>query len=368
LKFIDEFRGGEQARRLAGAIGRIMAGRASADSRPLTIMEVCGTHTMAVARYGIRGLLPASLRLISGPGCPVCVTPHRWIDHAIALSRRPETTVCTFGDMLRVPGSTSSLERERSKGADVRIVASTLEALSLARENPKRQAVFLGVGFETTIPTVAVSILEARTGGLSNYSVLCGHKLMPPALEALSSGDFKPDGYLCPGHVSAILGSDVYQEVVRNHRIGCVIAGFEPLDILQAILMLARQAAAGRPAVENPYSRAVTREGNARARLVLSQVFEPVDDEWRGLGMIPSSGLRIRPEYSEFDAALRFPVEIEPTLEPAGCVCGSVLRGSVTPAECGLFGSSCTPDNPVGACMVSAEGTCAAYFRYGAGA
>jgi len=362
LKFIDEFREGETARRLAGAIAKVMAGRG-----PLTIMEVCGTHTMAIARTGIRGLLPASLRLISGPGCPVCVTPQRWIDHAIALSRRPDVTVCAFGDMLRVPGSTSSLEKERSKGADVRIVASTIEALSFARENPGRQAVFLGVGFETTIPTVAVSILEARAGGLPNYSVLCGHKLMPPALEALSSGDSRPDGYLCPGHVSVILGSDAYQPVVRDHGIGCVIAGFEPLDILQAILMLVEQAASGRPAVENPYSRAVTREGNARARRVISDIFEPVDDEWRGLGTIASSGLRIRREYSDADAALRFKVEVEPALEPAGCLCGPVLRGALTPSDCGLFGSACTPDNPVGACMVSAEGTCAAYYRYGAG-
>ena len=365
MKFIDEFRGERTARLLADAIRKALAVRDSAGGRPLTLMEVCGTHTMAVAKYGIRGLLPATLRLVSGPGCPVCVTPHGWMDHAIALARRPGTTVCAFGDMMRVPGSTSSLERERAKGADVRILASTLEALSLAEANPGRQVVFLGVGFETTIPTVAVSILEAKSRGLANYSVLSGHKLMPPALEALSSGDPRPDGYLCPGHVSAVLGSEVYEAIVRDHGIGCVIAGFEPLDILQAILMLARQAAEGRPRVENPYSRAVTKEGNVRARRILSQVFEPKDDEWRGLGRIRSSGLAIRPEYAEHDAALRLPVEVEPTQEPAGCVCGSVLRGAVTPPECGLFGSTCTPDNPVGACMVSAEGTCAAYFRYG---
>ena len=365
MKFIDEFRVGKTARLLADAIHKALAARDPAVGRPLTLMEVCGTHTMAIARSGIRGLLPKTLRLISGPGCPVCVTPQRWMDHAIALARRPEVTLCAFGDMMRVPGSTSSLERERAKGADIRVTASTIEALSLAKASPERQVVFLGVGFETTIPTVAVSILEAGYAGLSNYSVLCGHKVMPPAIEALSSGGMHPDGYLCPGHVSAILGSAVYDAVVERYGIGCVIAGFEPLDILQAILMLARQAAEGRPRVENPYSRVVTKEGNIKAQRIMSQVFEPRDDEWRGLGTIPSSGLRIRPEFADHDAALRLPVEIEPTREPAGCVCGSVLRGAVTPRECGLFGSACTPDHPVGACMVSAEGTCAAYFRYG---
>jgi len=365
LKFIDEFRGGKIARLLADAIREAMPGRESATGRPLTFMEVCGTHTMNIARFGIRELLPENLRLISGPGCPVCVTPHRWIDHAIAIARRPEVLVCAFGDMMRIPGSTSSLERERARGVDIRIAASTIEVLSLAKENPGRQVVFLGVGFETTIPTVAVSILEARSQGLPNYSVLCGHKLMPPALEALSKGDLRLDGYLCPGHVSAILGSGVYESIVRKHGIGCVIAGFEPLDILQAILMLVRQAAEGCPRVENPYSRAVTREGNVKALGILSQVFEAKDDEWRGMGMIPASGLKIRTEFAGHDAALRVPVEIEPTREPAGCLCGSVLRGAVKPPECGLFGSACTPDNPVGACMVSAEGTCAAYFRYG---
>jgi hydrogenase expression/formation protein HypD len=360
LKFIDEFRGGKTARLLADAI------RGAMPDSPLTFMEVCGTHTMNIARFGIREMLPETLRLISGPGCPVCVTSHRWIDHAIAITRRPQVLMCAFGDMMRVPGSTSSLERERAKGADVRVIASTLEGLSLADGNPGRQVVFLGVGFETTIPTVAVSILEARSRGLSNYSVLCGHKLMPPALEALSGGDPRVDGYLCPGHVSAILGAGVYESIVRNHGIGCVIAGFEPLDILQAILMLVRQAADGHPRVENPYSRAVTKDGNVKALGIISRVFEPKDDEWRGLGTIPSSGLIIRSEFAGHDAALRVPVEIEPTREPAGCLCGSVLRGAVKPPECGLFGKACTPDTPIGACMVSAEGTCAAYFRYGA--
>jgi hydrogenase expression/formation protein HypD len=379
LKYIDEFRDGKTARLLADAIREAATGREStasreagaslkfATSRQMTFMEVCGTHTMNIARFGIRGLLPESIRLISGPGCPVCVTPHRWIDHAIALARKPEVTLAVFGDMMRVPGSTSSLEFESAGGADVRVVASTLEALDLARRRPEREVVFMGVGFETTSPTVAVSVLEAQSRGLSNYSVLCAHKLMPPALNALSGGNVRLDGYLCPGHVSAILGWGVYEEIVRNYGIGCVIAGFEPLDILQAILMLVRQIREGVPKVENPYSRAVTREGNVKALQAIHRVFELCDSEWRGLGVIPQSGLKIRSEYAGYDAALRIPAEVEPTREPEGCKCGEVLMGTISPPECGLFGKACTPDRPVGACMVSVEGTCAAFFRYGVG-
>jgi hydrogenase expression/formation protein HypD len=371
LKYVDEFREGRTARLLANAIRESTAGReAAADRktasrRQMTFMEVCGTHTMNIARFGIRGLLPENIRLISGPGCPVCVTPHRLIDHAVALARKPGVILTVFGDMMRVPGSTSSLELESAKGADIRVVASTLETLDLAAKNPDHQVVFMGVGFETTIPTVAVSILEAKRQGLSNYSVLSAHKLMPPALEVLSAADVRLDGYLCPGHVSAIIGSGVYERIVQKYKIGCVIAGFEPVDILQAILMLVRQAHAGNPKVETPYSRAVTKEGNVKALQIVNQVFEPCDSEWRGLGMIPLSGLRIRPEFANHDATFRIPVEIEPTHESDGCKCGEVLRGKIKPPECGLFGRACTSDRPVGPCMVSAEGTCAAYFRYG---
>jgi hydrogenase expression/formation protein HypD len=359
LKYVDEFRDGRIARRLAEAI------RESAPPRPVTLMEVCGTHTMAIARFGIRSLLPPSLRLISGPGCPVCVTPVGFIDRAAAMARLPGVTLAVFGDMMRVPGSATSLEREAAAGADVRVTASTLEALALAERLKDRTVVFLGVGFETTIPTVAVSLIEARRRGLSNYAVLCGHKTMPQALRVLAAGSPRPDGYLCPGHVSIVIGSAVYGQIVREYGIGCVIAGFEALDILQAVRLLVRQAAAGVPAVENPYSRAVTPEGNVRAAEAIDAVFEPCDSEWRGLGPIPMSGLRIRPEFADFNAALRFPVEVEPAVEPPGCRCGDVLRGAIRPAECGLFGTACTTDHPVGACMVSMEGTCAAAFRYG---
>jgi hydrogenase expression/formation protein HypD len=359
VKYVDEFRDGRIARKLAAEI------RESAPPRPVTLMEVCGTHTMAIARFGIRSLLPQSLRLISGPGCPVCVTPLSYIDRAVALARLPGVTIAAFGDMMRVPGSATSLEREAAAGADIRVAASTLEALALAERIKDRSVVFLGVGFETTIPTVAVSVIEARRKGLSNYSVLCGHKTMPRALRVLAEGTPRPDGYLCPGHVSAVIGSAVYGEIVRDYGIGCVIAGFEALDILQAVRLLVGQAAAGIPALENPYSRAVTPEGNARAREAMDRVFQSCDSEWRGLGSIPASGLSIRGEFEDFDAAVRFPVEVGPAVEPPGCRCGEVLRGAIRPRACGLFGKACTVDHPVGACMVSMEGTCAAAFRYG---
>jgi hydrogenase expression/formation protein HypD len=359
LKYVDEFRDGRVARRLVGEI------REAAPARPVTLMEVCGTHTMAIARFGIRSLLPASLRLISGPGCPVCVTPLAFIDSAVAIGRLPDVTLAVFGDMMRVPGSASSLEREAASGADVHVVASTIEALALAGRLKDRSVVFLGVGFETTAPTVAVSLIEARRRGLANYTVLCGHKTMPRALAVLAGGVPRPDGYLCPGHVSVVIGSAVYETIVRDFGIGCVIAGFEPLDMLQAIRLLVIQAASGVPAVENPYSRAVTPGGNSRALEAMDTVFEPCNSEWRGLGAIPGSGLKIRREFADFDASVRFPVEVAIAADPPGCRCGEVLTGAIRPRECGLFGTACTIDHPAGACMVSMEGTCAAAFRYG---
>ncbi|MBN2200760.1 hydrogenase formation protein HypD [bacterium] len=358
MKYVDEFRDSRAGRKLVAEI------REAAPHRPLTLMEVCGTHTMAIARFGIRPLLPPSIRLISGPGCPVCVTPLKFMDTAVALSRQG-LTLAVFGDMMRVPGSASSLEREAASGADVRVVASTLEALALADRLKPRPVVFLGIGFETTAPTVAASMLEAKRRSLANYTVLCGHKTMPRALAALAAGNPRPDGYLCPGHVSVVIGSGAYEGIVRDFGIGCVIAGFEPLDILQAIRMLVIQFKSGAPAVENPYSRAVTAGGNGRAREVMETVFEPCDSDWRGLGRIQGSGLSIRPEFADFDAAVRFPVSVATASDPPGCRCGEVLTGAVRPAECGLFGTACAPDHPVGACMVSSEGTCAAAYRYG---
>jgi len=327
-------------------------------------MEVCGTHTMAIARYGIRGLLPDTIHLLSGPGCPVCVTPHHLIDHAVALARRNDVIIATFGDMIKVPGSTSSLEAERARGHAVQVVSSTLDALKIADTTPDKKIVFIGVGFETTIPTVAVSLVEARTHHVNNYYVLCAHKVIPPALDALSQGDVAIDGYICPGHVSTIIGYECYESIVKQYGIGCVISGFEPLDILQTIQSLVSQKKNNKPAFENQYTRAVKPEGNPQARSVIHTVFEPEDSEWRGLGILPMSGLKIRPEFQSWDAAAQIPVDIEPTVEPAGCLCGDVLQGKVKPFECSLFGRACNPDHPVGACMVSSEGTCAAYYRY----
>jgi hydrogenase expression/formation protein HypD len=358
LKYIDEFRQTEVAQRLAEKIRRTV-GR-----QKMTFMEVCGTHTMSIARNGIREMLPENITLISGPGCPVCVTPNRFVDTAIALSRCPDVIIATFGDMIKVPGSTSSLETERARGGDVQVVSSTLDALNLAWKHPAKKIVFLGIGFETTAPTVAASILEAKRLFLKNYQVLCAHKTMPPAMNALSQGEIRIDGYLCPGHVSTIIGSAAYLPIVNTYRIGCVIAGFEPLDVLQSILLLVQQVLNDSPSVENEYSRAVQHEGNRKAKGLLSEVFDSCDSEWRGIGTIPQSGLKIRESYRQWDASVQIPVQVEPTREHRSCRCGEVLRGRIRPPECSLFGKGCTPDTPIGACMVSTEGTCAAYYKY----
>jgi hydrogenase expression/formation protein HypD len=331
-----------------------------------TFMEVCGTHTMAIFRHGLRRVMPENLRLVSGPGCPVCVTPNGTIDRAIALCRIPGVVIATFGDMVRVPGSSSSLELEQTRGARVRVVYSPLDAVKMAEAQPGAQVVFLGVGFETTAPTVAAAILEARKRGLRNFSVLVAHKTMPQAMRALvASGDVALDGFLCPGHVSTIIGSEPYRFLAEEFGKACVIAGFEPLDIVEAIWMLVKQVKQGRPRVEIQYRRAVRPEGNPKALETLHRVFEPCDAEWRGLGWIPGSGLRLREEFREFDAEHRFPLEVEPPRQQAGCRCGDVLKGTVEPEACPLFAKVCTPETPVGPCMVSSEGTCAAVFRYG---
>jgi len=358
LKFIDEFRNTKVAQNIVKTIHE------KAGNDKMTFMEVCGTHTMAIGRNGIRRLLPDSITLISGPGCPVCVTPNETIDRAIALVRKPDVIITTFGDMIKVPGSSSSLREEHAHGGDVRVVTSTLEALTIARKNPDKRVIFLGIGFETTVPTVAASLIEAKNLRLKNYFVLSAHKVMPPAMESLSRGDVKIDGYLCPGHVSTIIGSKPYEPLAKQYGIACVIAGFEPLDILQSILMLVKQVKEKKPSVEIQYSRVVKPEGNPKAQAVIRQVFEPCDSEWRGLGSISGSGLKIRDEFSSFDAEIQIPVEVEPTKEPKGCLCGEVLQGKVKPSQCGYFGKECTPDAPIGPCMVSSEGTCAAYYRY----
>jgi hydrogenase expression/formation protein HypD len=358
------FKAQEAFRQPAAAQALSQAILKEAQGRPMVFMEVCGTHTMSIARYGLASLLPENIRLISGPGCPVCVTPNSFIDRAVALARQPDTVIATFGDMMKVPGSSSSLDREHARGRDIRVVTSTLEALKLAVKSPGKQVIFLGVGFETTAPTVAVSLIEVKKSGIDNYSVLCGHKRMPPPMEALSSGEMRIDGYLCPGHVSAVIGPEAYRFIPDRFGIGCVVSGFEPLDILQSILMLVRQVRSGRFSVEVEYTRAVKPGGNEKALQILSAAFETCDSEWRGLGEIAGSGFKIRETLAGHDAGNRFPVFVEPPREAAGCLCGKVLKGLLEPTECGHFGKSCTPDFPVGPCMVSTEGTCAAYYKY----
>jgi hydrogenase expression/formation protein HypD len=313
----------------------------------------------------LRQLLPPEIKLISGPGCPVCVTSNEDIDRAIWLARQPGVIMTTFGDLMRVPGSSSSLHIERSKGADVRMVYATLDALQIARDNPDRQVVFIGIGFETTAPTIAAAIHQASKLGVENFSVFSAHKLLPPAMKALlEAKEVKLDGFLCPGHVSIVIGAGAYEQVVRSYGVPCVITGFEPLDILQGISLLVEQIEGGRAEVENPYRRAVSWEGNAAARKMIDEIFEPVDSTWRGIGVIPKSGLAFRPEWKKYDATERFSMPVIEVKEHPGCKCGEVLRGVMTPPECGLFRKVCTPQDPKGPCMVSGEGTCGAYYRY----
>jgi hydrogenase expression/formation protein HypD len=344
------------ARRITDAAARL--------PRQITIMEVCGTHTNAIAAAGLRRLLPPTVRLIAGPGCPVCVTPVGYVDRAEALSRRPGTTVCTFGDLLRVPSSSGSLERARAEGGDVRIVYSPRDAVTIARDNPGRTVVFLGVGFETTVPTIAAALAEAEASGVTNFLVLSGHKVMPPPLRALAGDpDVEVDGFLCPGHVSVITGWKAFSFLPDEYRLGAAVVGFTPTDVLRGVLELVDQQAAATPKVANLYSRVVTAEGNIAARAVVDRFFQPEDTVWRGLGSIPESGLGLRPEYRHRDAAT-IEVEVCEPEEPAGCRCGEVLKGAIDPPDCPLFASSCTPSSAIGACMVSSEGTCAAWYRH----
>lgn len=330
-----------------------------------TLMEVCGTHTVAIARNGIRDLMPEGLRLASGPGCPVCVTCNRDIDTVIALARIPNVTITTFGDMTRVPGSTSSLLAEQAAGRSVEIVYSPLDALAFAKAHPEREVVFVGVGFETTTPLVAMAIKRARAMGLSNFTVFAAHKNMPGALELLV-GDptLELDALILPGHVSTIIGAEPYRFLAEKYGIPGVITGFEPVDVLQGIAMLVRQLHEGRAEIEIAYARGVMPEGNPVALAAIDEVFETCTATWRGLGDIPGSGYRIRDEFANFDAVRCFEPDVEPTRDPKGCRCGDVLRARIAPNECPLFRTVCTPENPVGPCMVSSEGSCAAYYRY----
>ena len=330
-----------------------------------TLMEVCGTHTVSIARNGIRDLMPAGTRLASGPGCPVCVTCNRDIDTVIALSRVPNVTIATFGDMTRVPGSTSSLLAEQAAGRDIKIVYSPLDALAFAQANPDKQVVFVGVGFETTTPLVARAVKRAADLGLDNFTIFAAHKNMPNALEAIiADPQLKIDALILPGHVSTIIGSEPYRFIAEKYGVPGVITGFEPVDVLQGIAMIMRQLHEGRAEIEIAYARGVMPQGNPNAIAAIEEVFDTCTATWRGLGDIPESGYRLKDAYAEFDAVKRFQPEVEPTIEPKGCRCGDVLRGIMAPSACPLFRKVCTPENPVGPCMVSSEGSCAAYYRY----
>jgi hydrogenase expression/formation protein HypD len=358
MKYLDEFSNREVAQKFITKIKE-------ASSTEIKLMEVCGTHTVAIFRSGIQNLIPKNISLLSGPGCPVCVTPNKKIDYAIALSREKDVILATFGDMMRVPGSSSSLTKEMSNGSDIHIVYSTMDALKIAQENPSKKVVFFAIGFETTSPTVAASILEAEKLKIRNYYIIPAHKLIPPAMEALlETKELGLDGFICPGHVSTIIGIKPYESISQNYHIPCVITGFEPLDILQSIYFLVKQKEGGLAKVENQYKRCVRKEGNQVALKMLDEVFEIDDSEWRGMGVIRGSGLKLREEYLHFDAEQIFQIETEEPRVPSGCLCGDVLRGIKIPLECPLFDTICTPEDPQGACMVSAEGSCAAYYKY----
>lgn len=362
IKYIDEYRDPALVRGLVAKI----AAAAPRDGATVTIMEVCGSHTQAIGRHGIRQLLPRGIRLVSGPGCPVCVTSVEDVDRSLYLAGRQGVTLATFGDMLRVPGTdTASLQKLRAAGADVRVVPAARDCLDMAVRNPRREVVFLGIGFETTSPTVAAAVREAERRGIGNFSVFSVHKVIPPAMAVLIADPaLAVDGFLCPGHVSTIIGAEAYRFVADAGR-AAVITGFEPVDILEGILMILRQLGTGHPDVEIQYARGVAPAGNRKAREVLAAVFRTVDAAWRGLGTIGGSGLAFREEYAAFDASRRFAIPPLASREIGGCACGDILRGAKTPAECAVFGTKCTPRDPVGPCMVSSEGTCAAFYRYG---
>lgn len=369
MKYIDEFRDSNIAKKLAQAIKH----EANPD-RDYKIMEFCGGHTHAIFRYGIQGILPKNIELVHGPGCPVCVLPIGRLDNAIELAIREDVILCSYGDMLRVPGSRRrSLLRAKAEGADVRMVYSSLDAIALAKEHPDKKVVFFAIGFETTTPPTAVAIKKAEELQLDNFYVFCNHILTPPAIRSILDspdvrelGSVRVDGFIGPAHVSTIIGSQPYHYFAEEYQRPVVIAGFEPLDMMQAILMLIRQMNEGRAEVENEYTRAVTEEGNIKAQTLVADVFEMrTNFEWRGLGIVPYSGLKIKEEYARFDAEKVFQLETKKATENKACECPAILRGAKKPTDCKIFGTVCTPENPIGSCMVSSEGACAAYYSYG---
>jgi hydrogenase expression/formation protein HypD len=357
---LSGFRDPEIARGLIDAIELT-----AAKLRPVKIMEVCGTHTVAIAKNGLRAVMPDNVTLLSGPGCPVCVTANEDIDIAIELARQPDVIVTSFGDMMKVPGSYSSLAREKADGRDVRIVYSPLDAISLAKKNPDKHVVFVAVGFETTVPLIAAAILRAEEAGIENFSIFSAHKTVPLALAALvNDPEVEIDAFILPGHVSTIIGLEPYRFLADQYHVPGVITGFEPVDVLHGIYMLLKQIEDGRAEIEISYHRGVMPEGNPTAQHLVEQVFEPIDADWRGIGVIPGTGLGIRPEYDHFNAVKRIPVTPPEPKEIKGCQCGEVLRGITLPYQCRLFGRGCTPEHPIGPCMVSSEGSCAAYYRF----
>lgn len=357
MKYIDEYRNKDIVLNIAAEIKRI-------SKRKIKLMEVCGGHTMSIQKFGIPYLLPETVELISGPGCPVCVTSRSFIDKAVAYARMQDVIITTYGDLIRVPGSHSTLDEEKAKGADVRIVYSIMDALLIAKKNRTKKIVFLGIGFETTAPASAAGIIRAQMASLTNFFVFSAHKIMPPAMESLIDEGVKIDGYIGPGHVSTITGDSIYQDIPTKFGLGVVISGFEPVDLMQSVLMLVKQIENNDRKVEIQYTRVVKPEGNIKAQQMMEEVFEYGDDWWRGLGVLKNSGLKIKEEYSKHDAEVQIPVEIDPPIEPKGCICGEILKGLKKPKDCKLFAKVCSPSNPIGACMVSNEGSCAAYYLY----
>lgn len=359
MKYLDEYRDYEVAQKILGELKRAV-------TRPWVLMEVCGGQTHSIVKYGLDTLLPEQVELVHGPGCPVCVTSLEMIDRAHAIARRPDVIFCSFGDMLRVPGSDGDLFRIRAEGGNVKIVYSPLDCLKIARDHPDKEVVFFAIGFETTAPANAMPVWQAREQGIRNFSVLVSHVLVPPAITGiLESPHNRVQAFLGPGHVCAITGWTEYEPIVERYRVPIVITGFEPVDLLQGVLLAVRQLEQGRAELENAYARAVRREGNADARRMVERVFRVCDRGWRGIGVIPQSGFALAPEFRDFDAEVRFNVADIQTAEPAICISGEVLQGRKKPLDCPAFGKQCSPENPLGATMVSAEGACAAYYNYG---
>jgi hydrogenase expression/formation protein HypD len=367
VKYADEFRDREKAQILTREIEHLVGTIEIARTRPLQIMEVCGGHTHSIFRYGIEGMLPDAIELVHGPGCPVCVLPMGRVDDCVSIAERPEVIFATFGDAMRVPGSRKSLQQAKADGADVRMVYSPLDALQIAGKNPDREIVFFGLGFETTMPSTALTVLQAEKDGIENFSIFCNHITIVPTIKAiLDSPDLHLDGFLGPGHVSMVIGTAPYDFVARFYKRPMVIAGFEPLDVLQSVWMVLKQIAEGRAEIENQYARVVPNAGNHAALAAVSRVYELREFfEWRGLGSIDHSGVKIRDAYARFDAERKFAIPNVKIADPKSCQCGEVLKGVIKPWQCKVFGTACTPERPLGALMVSSEGACAAYYQYG---